>query len=79
MNLFWKNRKYVDGVIFFRRRQARKKAVVSILQDLVEEDQVDKPPHIVLIDQLFNFIGSNPEKAVSIYFYNYIIKFFFFF
>lgn len=48
-----------------RRRQARKKAVVSILQDLVEEDQVDKPPHIVLIDQLFNFIGSNPEKAIS--------------
>lgn len=39
---------------------------MSILQDLIEDDGDDKPPYITLIDQLFAFIGSDPEKAVSV-------------
>lgn len=38
---------------------------MSILQDLIEDESDDKPPYITLIDQLFSFIGSDPEKAVS--------------
>ena len=34
-------------------------------QDIVEEAVKDKPPHILLVEQLFSFIGSEPEKAVS--------------
>ena len=41
---------------------------MSILQDLIEDDGDDKPPYITLIDQLFAFIGSDPEKAVSVVF-----------
>jgi len=51
-------------ILSCRHRQAQKKGTASILQDLVEEDY-GKPPHVVLIDQLFSFIGSSPEKAVS--------------
>ena len=31
----------------------------------LERDDEDKLPHSKLLDQLFNFIGSHPEKAVS--------------
>ncbi len=48
-----------------RKRQAARKGPASILQDLVEEENNDRPPHVILIEQLFTFIGSNPEKAVS--------------
>jgi len=34
-------------------------------QSLSEEDEREKPAHVLLLDQLFSFIGSNPEKAVS--------------
>ena len=43
-----------------------KRKPMSILQDLIEDDGDDKPPYITLIDQLFSFIGSDPEKAVSL-------------
>ncbi len=49
----------------YRKRQAARKGPASILQDLVEEENNDRPPHVILIEQLFTFIGSNPEKAVS--------------
>uniref|UniRef100_A0A2C9KB19 HECT domain-containing protein n=1 Tax=Biomphalaria glabrata TaxID=6526 RepID=A0A2C9KB19_BIOGL len=39
--------------------------VGSILQDLVDDGDEDKPPHVIVIDQLFAFIGNDPEKAVS--------------
>ena len=49
-----------------RWRQGEKfRRTASILQDLVEDGDGDKPPHVSLIDQLFSFIGSDPEKAVS--------------
>ncbi|XP_059171920.1 probable E3 ubiquitin-protein ligase HECTD4 isoform X2 [Physella acuta] len=37
----------------------------SILQDFVDDGEEDKPPHVIVIDQLFAFIGTDPEKAVS--------------
>lgn len=39
---------------------------MAVLQDLAgsEEDDRDQPAHVLLLDQLFNFVGSNPEKAV---------------
>ena len=49
----------------YRKRQAQRKGPASILQDLVEDEAHDRPPHVILLDQLFSFIGSNPEKAVS--------------
>ncbi|XP_055958013.1 probable E3 ubiquitin-protein ligase HECTD4 [Patella vulgata] len=48
-----------------RRRQLCKRDVGSILQDLVDEDGRDMPPHVALVDQLFSFIGSAPETSVS--------------
>ncbi|KAK7087914.1 probable E3 ubiquitin-protein ligase HECTD4 isoform X2 [Littorina saxatilis] len=48
-----------------RYRLTEKRKTMSILQDLIEDDGDDKPPYITLIDQLFAFIGSDPEKAVS--------------
>ncbi|ESO97623.1 hypothetical protein LOTGIDRAFT_228255 [Lottia gigantea] len=48
-----------------RRRQLNKRDVGSILQDLVDEDGRDMPPHVALVDQLFSFIGSAPETSVS--------------
>jgi len=50
--------------LLIRGRYAQKTGPTSILQDLVEEVG-DRPPHAILIDQLFSFIGSNPENAVS--------------
>ncbi|CAG5121382.1 unnamed protein product, partial [Candidula unifasciata] len=47
------------------RHGDKQKFTASILQDLVDDGDQDKPPHIVVIDQLFAFIGSDPEKAVS--------------
>ena len=49
-----------------RYRLTEKRKTMSILQDLIEDDGDDKPPYITLIDQLFAFIGSDPEKAVSV-------------
>ena len=55
-----------------RRRGAAgerlRRSASSILQDLVVEDKEgrgDKPQHVLLIEQLFSFIGSEPERAVS--------------
>lgn len=47
------------------RHGDKQKFSTSILQDLVDDGDEDKPPHVIVIDQLFAFIGSNPEKAVS--------------
>lgn len=47
-----------------RKRKTHRRTPSSVLQDLVEGEGRDKPPHIILIEQLFSFIGSNPEKAV---------------
>ena len=51
-----------------RKRQAHRKVPALILEGMLEGEERDKPPHVVLIHQLFAFIGSNPEKAVGIYF-----------
>ncbi|KAK7506010.1 hypothetical protein BaRGS_00002732 [Batillaria attramentaria] len=48
-----------------RWRLTEKRKTMSILQDLLEDESDDKPAYITLIDQLFAFIGSDPEKAVS--------------
>ncbi|GFO01128.1 HECT domain-containing e3 ubiquitin protein ligase 4 [Plakobranchus ocellatus] len=42
----------------------------ALLSDIVDgrdetDGDQDRPPHVVVIDQLFAFIGSDPEKAVS--------------
>ena len=50
-----------------RKRQAYKKVPALILEGMLEGEERDKPPHVVLIHQLFAFIGSNPEKAVRIH------------
>lgn len=50
--------------LFQRKRKTHRRTPSSVLQDLVEGEGRDKPPHIILIEQLFSFIGSNPEKAV---------------
>ena len=50
----------------FRRRPGQKLGPTSILQGLVEDnEEKGKPPHVILIGQLFSFIGSEPQKAVS--------------
>lgn len=49
---------------FQRKRKTHRRTPSSVLQDLVEGEGRDKPPHTILIEQLFSFIGSNPEKAV---------------
>ena len=54
-------------VVDFRKRQAHRKVPTILLQDLVTDEGRDRPPHVILLDQLFTFIGSNPEKAVIIY------------
>jgi len=53
---------------FCRRQPKHKPGPMTILQDLVE-DQEEKglAPHVSLIGQLFSFIGSDPEKAVSLH------------
>ena len=48
-----------------RKRQAQKKGPTSILQNLVEQEE-GQAPQVVLLHQLFSFIGSSPERAVSI-------------
>ena len=54
------------AVLFLCRKRQAQKGLGSILHDLVEsENERDKPPHVILIDQLISFIGSNPQKAVS--------------
>ncbi|KAK3084084.1 hypothetical protein FSP39_007865 [Pinctada imbricata] len=53
----------LDIVPLHRRKQ--KRGASSVLQDLVEEENKDLPPHVTLIEQLFLFIGSEPEKAIS--------------
>ncbi|XP_052243277.1 probable E3 ubiquitin-protein ligase HECTD4 isoform X2 [Dreissena polymorpha] len=48
-----------------RRRPKQKPDPMTILQDLVDDQEVGLSPHAILIGQLFQFIGSAPEKAVS--------------
>ncbi|XP_055995500.1 probable E3 ubiquitin-protein ligase HECTD4 isoform X2 [Ostrea edulis] len=48
-----------------RKRKSHRRTPSSVLQDLVDGEGRDKPPHTILIDQLFSFIGSSPEKAIS--------------
>ncbi|WAR02868.1 HECD4-like protein [Mya arenaria] len=56
----------LDLMKIHRRRPKQKAGPMSLLQDLVEEnDGKGLPPHVILIGQLFSFIGSDPEKAVS--------------
>jgi hypothetical protein len=50
---------------YYRRQHKHKKGPVHILQDLVEQDERDRPPYVTLIEQLFSFIGSDPENSVS--------------
>ncbi|KAK3804042.1 hypothetical protein RRG08_062412 [Elysia crispata] len=45
-------------------------STAALLSDLLDDGddgdgERDRPPHVVVIDQLFAFIGSDPEKAVS--------------
>ncbi|KAL8604631.1 hypothetical protein ACOMHN_013411 [Nucella lapillus] len=54
-----------EVVSLLRYRLTEKRKTMSVLQDLIEDEGDDKPPYITLIDQLFAFIGSDPEKAVS--------------
>lgn len=56
---------YVLLVFFGRKRKSHRRTPSSVLQDLVDGEGRDKPPHTILIDQLFSFIGNSPEKAVS--------------
>lgn len=54
--------------MLLRRRQAHRKGPQSILQNLVEQQEA-KAPQVALLHQLFAFIGSSPERAVSIIFH----------
>ncbi|XP_014675681.1 PREDICTED: LOW QUALITY PROTEIN: probable E3 ubiquitin-protein ligase HECTD4 [Priapulus caudatus] len=49
------------------RRKRQRKGPVAVLQDLAgsEEGEKDQPAHALLLDQLFSFVGSNPERAVA--------------
>ena len=48
------------------RRRWHRLGAMSLLQGLVDEGiHSNRPPHMPLLDQLFAFIGSAPEKAVS--------------
>nr|KAG5713128.1 hypothetical protein BaRGS_007655 [Batillaria attramentaria] len=51
-----------------------KRKTMSILQDLLEDESDDKPAYITLIDQLFAFIGSDPEKALVPLFVNRLLS-----
>ncbi|XP_062590799.1 probable E3 ubiquitin-protein ligase HECTD4 isoform X2 [Saccostrea cucullata] len=55
----------LDITVKQRKRKTHRRTPSSVLQDLVDGEGRDKPPHTILIDQLFSFIGSNPEKAIS--------------
>ncbi|XP_063396384.1 probable E3 ubiquitin-protein ligase HECTD4 [Mytilus trossulus] len=48
-----------------KRQQKYKKGPVHILQDLVEEEEKDRPPYVTVIEQLFSFIGSDPQNTIS--------------
>ncbi|XP_038054835.1 probable E3 ubiquitin-protein ligase HECTD4 isoform X2 [Patiria miniata] len=50
------------------RWQSRRKGPLSLLQDLAQGEgkQTDKQAHTVLLEELFSFIGTNPEQAVSL-------------
>ena len=53
-------------VNLYRRRPGQKLGPTSVLQGLIEDnEEKGKPPHVILIGQLFSFIGSEPQKAVS--------------
>lgn len=41
------------------------KRTTSILQDLVDEGDEDKPPHIIVIGHLFAFVGNDPLNMVG--------------
>ncbi|XP_040202102.1 probable E3 ubiquitin-protein ligase HECTD4 isoform X1 [Rana temporaria] len=56
----------------FNRSNSRRRNVTShrsssftLLQSLANEDSRDKPTYSVLLGQLFAFIGTNPDQAVS--------------
>ncbi|XP_041436316.1 probable E3 ubiquitin-protein ligase HECTD4 isoform X3 [Xenopus laevis] len=56
----------------FSRSNPRRRNVTShrsssftLLQSLANEDSKDKPTYSVLLGQLFAFIGTNPDQAVS--------------
>lgn len=54
-------------IVFDRPRHSMKRdRGVAMHRTASEEDDREKPTHVLLIDQLFSFIGSNPEKAVSV-------------
>ncbi|KAL3856755.1 hypothetical protein ACJMK2_011476 [Sinanodonta woodiana] len=59
----------IDLIKMHRRRQSQRLGPNSILQDLVEDEELGshehRPPHVALLSQLFQFIGSDPEKAIS--------------
>ncbi|XP_022104608.1 probable E3 ubiquitin-protein ligase HECTD4 isoform X2 [Acanthaster planci] len=50
------------------RWQSRRRGPLSLLQDTVQSEgkQADKQAHTLLLDELFSFIGTNPEQAVSL-------------
>lgn len=57
---------YIMLIRLFRRRPGQKLGPTSVLQGLIEDnEEKGKPPHVILIGQLFSFIGSEPQKAVS--------------
>lgn len=50
-----------------RRRHvaSHRSSSFTLLQSLTIEDSRDKPTYSVLLGQLFAFIGTNPDQAVS--------------
>lgn len=58
----------LSGFLFcYRRRHvtSHRSSSFTLLQSLAIEDSRDKPTYSVLLGQLFAFIGTNPDQAVS--------------
>lgn len=58
-------------IIFYRRRPhptGNRSSSFTLLQSLAAEDSSEKPTYSVLLGQLFAFIGTTPDHAVSMLF-----------
>lgn len=56
-------------IVFVRRRlhpSSHRSSSFTLLQSLAIEDSKDKPTYSVLLCQLFAFIGTSPDQAVSV-------------
>lgn len=66
----------------FRRRHhptSHRSSSFTLLQSLAIEDSRDKPTYSVLLGQLFAFIGTTPDQAVSLVTHSFFVCFFVFF